>query len=104
MQTRIRQWEEASDQRAIFLTCYLMMTRNMLSAISQHEFNDAAWVDQLLHRFAEYYFVALEAYEQDPAAAPSVWRLAHNTTQDPSALALQNLLLGVNAHINYDLV
>jgi hypothetical protein len=104
MQSLIREWEEASDQRAIFLSCYLMMTSNMLSAIEQKEFNDPAWVDRLLHRFAEYYFVALEAYEQEPTAAPPVWQLAHKATQEPGALALQKLLLGVNAHINYDLV
>ncbi len=104
MQTLIRQWEERADQRAIFLNCYMMMTCNMLSAIDQHEFNDPAWVERLLHRFADYYFVALEAYEQTPTAAPVVWQLAHNATRDPGALPLQKLLLGVNAHINYDLV
>lgn len=104
MQALIRRWEETSDQRAIFLSCYMMMTRNMLSAIDQHEFKDPVWVDRLLHRFADYYFVALELYERNASAAPSVWQLAHNTTRNPKALPLQNLLLGVNAHINYDLV
>ncbi len=33
-----------------------------------------------------------------------VWRLAHHTAQDPRSLPLENLLLGINAHINYDLV
>ena len=81
-----------------------MMTRNMLSAIGQREFRDALWVDRLLRRFADYYFVALDAYELEPASAPAVWQLAHNTTRNPSAPPLQQLLLGVNAHINYDLV
>src|SRR3990172_3094566 len=104
MQLLIDQWEAIPDQRRIFLSCYLMMTSNMLSAIEQREFLDSAWVDNLLHRFAEYYFVALEAYEQDPAAAPPVWQLAHNTARDPDTQVLQKLLVGVNAHINYDLV
>ncbi|OGO25423.1 MAG: hypothetical protein A2W33_02855 [Chloroflexi bacterium RBG_16_52_11] len=104
MQLLIDQWEAIPDQRRIFLSCYLMMTSNMLLAIEQREFLDSAWVDNLLHRFAEYYFVALEAYEQDPAAAPPVWQLAHNTARDPDTQVLQKLLVGVNAHINYDLV
>ncbi len=80
------------------------MTTNMLAAVERQEFNDSAWVDRLLHRFAEYYFLALEAYEHDPTNAPRVWQLTHNLTRDSGILALQKLLLGVNAHINYDLV
>jgi hypothetical protein len=81
-----------------------MMTQNVLAAIEEREFHDPAWVHRILHHFADYYFVALEAYERDPATAPPVWQLAFNATRDPGPLALQKLLLGVNAHINYDLV
>jgi len=104
MQLLIDQWEAVLDQRRIFLSCYLMMTSNMLSAIEQREFLDSAWVDNLLRHFAEHYFTALEAYEQDPTAAPPVWQLAHHAARDPDTLVLQKLLVGVNAHINYDLV
>lgn len=104
MQSLIQRWEEAFDQRAIFLSCYLMMTGNMRSAIEKGEFRDPMWVDRLVEHFAGYYFMALEAYEQDPASAPPVWQQTHRATGDPNVLALQKLLLGVNAHINYDLV
>ena len=104
MQALISRWEEQADQRSVFLSCYLLMTRNMLSAIDRGEFKDPAWVDRLLHRFADYYFVALEAYERNPAGAPRVWQVTFDTTRNPGVLALQKLLLGVNAHINYDLV
>jgi hypothetical protein len=104
MQELIAQWEALADRRATFLTCYMMMTRNMLAAVDRRDFEDPAWVDGLLHRFAGYYFVALESYEQDPAAAPRVWQLAHGATRAPKAFALREMLLGVSAHINYDLV
>jgi hypothetical protein len=104
MQELVSQWEAHADRRATFLSCYMMMTRNVLAAIDRHEFRDSSWVTGLLHRFADYYFVALEAYEQDPAAAPLVWQLAHDATREHRAIAIQELLLGVNAHINYDLV
>ncbi len=64
MQALIARWEEQADPRSVFLSCYLLMTRNMLSAIDRGEFTDPAWADRLLHRFADYYFVALDAYEQ----------------------------------------
>jgi hypothetical protein len=104
MQELVSHWEALGDRRATFLSCYMMMTRNMLAAIDRREFEDSAWVAGLLTRFADYYFVALEAYEQEPASAPPVWQLAHDATREHRPIALQELLLGINAHINYDLV
>ncbi len=104
MQTVTHRWEEAADQRSIFLTCYTMMTANMLAAVESHEFDDPVWVDHLINHFAGYYFDALAAYDEDPARSPRVWQLAHNTSRESQVWAVQKLLLGVNAHINYDLV
>lgn len=104
MANQIHEWERVADQRSVFLSCYLLMTRNILSAIEQREFHDPTWVNSLMERFADYYFVALEAYEQEPASAPAVWQFAHDTTRAPRTLALQKLLVGINAHINFDLV
>lgn len=103
MQTMIDTWDAADDLRAIFLTCYAMMTRNMLTAIDRREFHDGVWVAALLHHFAEYYFDATAAdHAQD--GCPAVWSLAFDATRAPKTHVLQNLFLGVNAHINYDLV
>lgn len=104
MQALVQQWVEASDRRAIFLHCYMLMTHNMLVAIDSDEFNDDEWVYTLLHRFADYYFDALNAYEQESPATPAVWRNAFDATREARTMVLQNLMLGVNAHINYDLV
>lgn len=104
MQQQIDSWKAAADQRSDFLRCYQMMTENMLTAIEAGEFHDPGWVDSLLDHFADYYFIALDAYEQDPSGTPAVWRITFDSTCQPDALVLQNLLLGVNAHINYDLI
>ncbi len=104
MGTLIARWESAGDRRAIFLGCYRLMTANMLTALQAGEFHDARWVRALLERFADYYFDALAAYEHSRAAAPAIWRLTHDAARDPGTLTLQNLMLGVNAHICYDLV
>ena len=98
------QWEAAADQRSIFLTCYAMMTTNMLAGVARHEFDDPDWVDHMVQLFAGYYFDALAAYDSDPAIAPQVWRLAHDTCREEDVWVIQKLLLGINAHINYDLV
>lgn len=104
MQALIQQWTGNQDSRSIFLSCYQLMTLNTLKAVEHDDFFDSIWVNQLLNRFADYYFIALDAYETEPQAAPLVWQLAHNATRNPKAMPIQSLLLGVNAHINYDLV
>lgn len=104
MRTLVQQWEQTADDKALFLRCYMMMTSNMLDAISRKEFRDSPWVEKLLHRFADYYFAALQAYELDPVSAPGVWQLAHHAAADAEMTAMQKMLVGVNAHINYDLV
>jgi len=104
MQNMITKWEDDSDQRLIFLKCYQMMTENMLLAIDRNEFEDPIWVDQLLHNFTEYYFTALQAYEGNPISALKVCQIAHNYGRNSTTWAPQKLLLGVNAHINYDLI
>jgi hypothetical protein len=104
MRNLIDAWEAASDHRAIFLSCYAMMTHNMLLAVNRGDFEDNAWVSALLHRFAGYYFDALEAYEHESVGAPLVWQVAFDAARREHTHVLQNLILGVNAHINYDLV
>lgn len=103
MQTLVAAWEQAGDRRSIFLSCYVLMTGNVLAAIETGEFNDNPWVDSLLKRFAYYYFSALEAYEGEQSA-PVVWQLAFAAARKPQSHVLQDLILGINAHINYDLV
>lgn len=104
MQALLDQWEAADDRRCIFLGCYSQMTANMLKTIQAGEFHDNQWVGRLLEHFADYYFKALETYEQQPTIAPAVWQVAFQLTGDPEAHVLQHLMLGINAHINFDLV
>jgi hypothetical protein len=100
----IENWVQCADRRSIFLNCYKLMTLSMLEALETGEFQDPGWVGGLLERFAEYYFVASQAYEEGRAEVPRVWRVAYDAARNPDTMVLQNVLLGINAHINYDLV
>ncbi len=104
MAARLQEWEAISDGRQVFLDCYSRMTRNMLVAIDQSRFEDSAWVAGLLRHFADYYFDALTAFDLDSQGVPEIWVHAHRAALNPRTTAVQNLLLGVNAHINFDLV
>jgi len=99
----VNQWTENSDDRVVFLSCYMRMTSNVLEATQGNKFHHPEWVNTLLHHFAGYYFVALDAYEKNITTTPLIWVFAHNTAKDKMTSALQKLLMGVNAHINYDL-
>lgn len=103
MQAFIDQWSAIGDHRAIFLACYLRMTENMLTAVERGVFHDPAWVNRLIGDFADYYFVALAAWEQENGG-PLVWQHAFASAARHHATIVQHLLLGVNAHINYDLI
>lgn len=104
MHRHAQQWEAARDRRSVFLGCYALMTGNMLEALEAGRFADGDWVERLLRRFAEYYFDALALYEARQPQTPRVWQLAHNTALRDNVMTVQHLLIGVNAHINYDLV
>ncbi len=104
MQHQADRWEQSGDRRFLFLRCYYLMTSNMDHAIKQGRFRDSVWVEGLLQRFARYYFEALELYDRQDPATPAVWKQAHEAALDDRFNVLQLVLLGINAHINYDLV
>jgi hypothetical protein len=104
MKDQIATWEAAEDRRYIFLSCYAMMTENMLAALQAGDFEDVDWVSRLLENFAGFYFRALEAYESDRSLTPAAWLIAFEATRRPKIHVLQNLVLGINAHVTYDLV
>ena len=75
----------------------------MMVALERGEFYDTVWVKKLLHHFADYYFESLTCYDCGDLT-PKVWDYAHKSTLNTNLSELQFLILGVNAHINYDLV
>ncbi|NTW97858.1 MAG: hypothetical protein HGB28_04835 [Oscillochloris sp.] len=88
----------------MFLACYILMTGNMACAVLDGRFRNSAWVTALITNFAGYYFDALDAYEEGAGRLPQVWQRAHDLANAPTTTVIQNLLMGVNAHINCDLV
>ena len=94
---------ESLESRRSFLATYLRTTRAVGSATAAGEFEDPVWVEAWDVVFADLYLDALESdLSSDPdRRAPRPWRLAFGA---PEELApLRHVLLGINAHINYDL-
>jgi hypothetical protein len=93
--------EADGDPGRFFLGTYLRITRAVAGALGDGLFEDPAWVEAWDVDFAGLYLDALEAYRRDPATAPAPWRRAFAAT--PTLRPEAHVLLGVNAHINYDL-
>ena len=93
--------EAAGDPARFFLGTYLRTTQAVGDAIDDGLFEDTGWVTDWDVDFAGLYLDALEAHRRDPASPPAPWREAFGA--DPATRPEGHVLLGMNAHINYDL-
>ena len=95
---------ERGDRRAVFLTVYGRMTTAVRTAIDDDAFVDSEWAASYLVAFAERYRRALVAFERRAfEALPRPWLLAFAAAARGETLVAQDALLGINAHITYDL-
>jgi hypothetical protein len=97
----LRPLEEVRDPARFFLATYLRTTRAVGVALDGGAFEDVEWVARWDVDFAGLYLDALEAHRADPAAVARPWQLAFGA--DPGLPPEAHVLLGMNAHINFDL-
>lgn len=92
------------DRRSVFLTAYLVITREIKRRVETNGFADNVWVGRYLVAFVNLYRQALADYEAGNLnAVPKAWKMSFQTSIGGSGLLMQDLLLGINAHINHDL-
>jgi len=92
--------EAEGDQRRYFHATYQRTTIAVADEIKRGGFGDPGWVERWDVAFADLYLDALEA--SLAARRPSrPWDIAFGAPADLPAL--RHVLLGMNAHINYDL-
>ncbi len=90
------------DRRGVFVAAYLEVSEAVAAGLRSGAFRDAVWAERYMTAFGSLYREALEAYDAG-AACPKAWRIAFDAARRNETAALQDLLLGVNAHINNDL-
>jgi len=93
--------EAVDDPARFFLGTYLRTTIAVRAALDGGLFEDAVWVAAWDVDFADLYLDALTAHRADPATVARPWRRAFAAGPDLPPEA--HVLLGMNAHINYDL-
>jgi hypothetical protein len=102
MRLRLEQPPGQAAQHRFFLETYLRTTEAVGAAVDSGSFEDPAWVQRWDVVFAQFYLDALDAHlrgNRTGVARP--WRLAFDAPADLPAL--RHVLLGINAHVNYDL-
>ena len=132
MQRRIDDIPPSVAHRRIFAETYFRTTRAVGIAIEDARFEDPEWVERWDVVFADLYLRAYDGYVAEPAKVdhpnvtgtdlpaadlpatdqagprnardprvPRPWRLAFDAPADLPPL--RHVLLGINAHVNYDL-
>ena len=91
-----------NDERQHFHGAYLRSTRAVMEDAAAGRFADPGWAERWGLAFAQLYMDAFATWERgDDPSGP--WRVAFEASRDPDIPPLRHALLGINAHINYDL-
>jgi hypothetical protein len=92
------------DHRAVFATTYRLLTREIRDTLRRdpHFFDDRRWLITELTEFANYYFRSIRLYERGKPV-PEAWQIAFDTAKQGDANAGQDMLLGINAHVQRDM-
>ena len=94
--------EEKQDDRRHFLATYLRTTVAVHEDLKRGGFVDAAWVERWDVVFAGLYLDAIEQWNHGERPAEP-WAVAFEAADDERVPPLRHVLLGMNAHVNYDL-
>jgi hypothetical protein len=92
------------DHRAVFATTYLTLTRVMRGMLDTDpnlvQYHDYLYTEDAL--FADFYFETVHAWEQGQPVPPA-WRIAFTQAASGQITGAQEMLLGINAHVQNDM-
>jgi hypothetical protein len=91
-----------SDSLGYFPALYRQVTLTVKGGIDRGYFDNGPRMDRFDALFANRYFAAYEAFRSGGQPSKS-WQVAFDSTQSGRLIILQDLLVGINAHINLDL-
>jgi len=92
------------DHRAVFATTYLVLTLTLRDTLRADPrfFADPDYLYTEDALFADYYFRTVADYARG-RPVPAAWRIAFRTAARGGANAAQDMLLGINAHVQRDM-
>jgi uncharacterized protein DUF5995 len=89
----------AGDASGYFPALYSRVTTRIGDAIAAGTFEDGPRTDRFATVFASHYITAV----RNRAGCSRCWQACWNVAADQRLLIVQHLLLGINAHVNFDL-
>ena len=95
-------YERERDPRCVFARSYAGMTRVLAASLPRSDFADPAWVAQFAVTFADYYFRAVRDYDAGTLVR-GAWSTVFQAGEQGRTSVLEDLLLGMTAHIVNDL-
>jgi hypothetical protein len=90
------------DPLGYFPALYRQVTLTVKQGIASGYFDDGPRLDRFDARFANRYFAAYETWRSGGQPTKS-WQVAFQGMQSGKLIILQDLVVGINAHINLDL-
>jgi hypothetical protein len=92
------------DHRAVFATTYLTLTKVMRGMLDTDpnlvQYHDYLYTEDAL--FADFYFDTVHAWESG-GPVPPAWRIAFQQAATGQITGGQEMLLGINAHVQNDM-
>src|SRR6202012_3056204 len=102
LQTIITESLHTKSRAGYFATLYIKVTSSVKDGIASGRFQNGPRMEQLDVTFANRYLQAYYQWKNNEASTQS-WKFAFQETGKSSVLILEQLLLGMSAHINLDL-
>lgn len=98
----VKQCESTKSRAGYFAALYKRMTLAVAEGIAAGKFENGLRMEQLDIVFAQRYLDAYGAYHAGKPCSIS-WQSAFGACNDTSLIVLQQLMIGINTHINLDL-
>jgi hypothetical protein len=101
---RAQQTRFGCDHRGVFATTYLELTGQLRDTLRVRPrfFNDSKYLYTEDALFANVYINTLNAYDRG-RPVPAAWQIAFDTAKSSDVNAAQDMLLGINAHVQNDM-
>jgi hypothetical protein len=92
------------DHRAVFPRVYQLLSQELRRYIAQPGFfQDRRYLILEAVMFERFYRLGMRDWETNPDRVPAAWRVALETWQQGDTVAAQDMLLGINAHVQRDM-
>ena len=90
---------DAGDASGYFAAMYTRVTDRVQAAIVDGRFGDGAQMERFARTFVDWYL----GPRRGTRPLPTCWKAANDVAANRNLVIVQQLLLGMNAHINHDL-